>query len=565
MKDHYENELRQLHEHALEFARNYPEQAGMLDLHELSDKDPYIERLLEGVAYLTAGIRRQLEQDYQEISEVFLRQFWSHMLCAYPSSVILQFGHERNQMSSAQVVAAQSGARTETIGNDNIECRFTTDRELVIRPLFIRNCQCRTQKRGNSIIHLEIGMDQPLPGEALKLDEVEFYLQGDAVFVAELLHALQVHVKAVEINGQNVQLPTNEPAFRAVLPCMQRPYARSEHEYFLLQDYFCYREKFNFVSTSLLSALAYAESLDSIRLDIELDKYMEEKLFTNSTFNLNCVPASNIYVAHTEPVYITGKRHDYRLVPDVNHRESVFIHKIKEITVKDGQSGRTEVCEPFVHMHHDRKNIYFEQLRNVNGRNVDHFVSLADHSQIESGQLSCEAWMNNGDYPRRYLHIGSISRLDQSLPKYLTVRNLHRPSRYYPTPDSGDYQWLVIANLSFNLDTLGDIDRFRALLTHHDRTASIQNRRRIEAIQEISLAPDYVLRQGAYFRGTHVHMILDESGFLCMEDMYQFGSVLHHYLQKYAGINAYIRTTVECYPSQREFTWVPELGMNQAG
>ena len=51
---HYNNELKFMQEMGGEFARTFPKIAGRLGLEGLDCADPYVERLLEGFAFLTA-------------------------------------------------------------------------------------------------------------------------------------------------------------------------------------------------------------------------------------------------------------------------------------------------------------------------------------------------------------------------------------------------------------------------------------------------------------------------------------------------------------------------------
>ena len=53
---YYERELRYLREVGAEFARDFPKIAGRLSLEEFTCADPYVERLLEGFAFLSARV-----------------------------------------------------------------------------------------------------------------------------------------------------------------------------------------------------------------------------------------------------------------------------------------------------------------------------------------------------------------------------------------------------------------------------------------------------------------------------------------------------------------------------
>lgn len=49
--DHYNDELRNLREVGTRFAKEHPQVAGQLGLHPDAVTDPFVERLLEGVAF----------------------------------------------------------------------------------------------------------------------------------------------------------------------------------------------------------------------------------------------------------------------------------------------------------------------------------------------------------------------------------------------------------------------------------------------------------------------------------------------------------------------------------
>src|SRR5690606_38985717 len=56
---YFEEEMRYLHEAGKAFAQAYPEQARYLNVDSVTDRDPYVERLFEGFAFLTGRIRER--------------------------------------------------------------------------------------------------------------------------------------------------------------------------------------------------------------------------------------------------------------------------------------------------------------------------------------------------------------------------------------------------------------------------------------------------------------------------------------------------------------------------
>ena len=60
---YYEAEMRYLREAGREFAHAHPDRAAMLNLDKSGARDPYVERLFEGFAFLMGRLREKLELD----------------------------------------------------------------------------------------------------------------------------------------------------------------------------------------------------------------------------------------------------------------------------------------------------------------------------------------------------------------------------------------------------------------------------------------------------------------------------------------------------------------------
>lgn len=63
----YNQELHHVRESAAEFAKEYPKIASRLTLSGMDCADPYVERLLEGFAYLTARVQLKLDAEYRPL------------------------------------------------------------------------------------------------------------------------------------------------------------------------------------------------------------------------------------------------------------------------------------------------------------------------------------------------------------------------------------------------------------------------------------------------------------------------------------------------------------------
>ena len=69
IEKYYEEELRYLYESGTEFAKAHPDRAQFLNIDSVGDRDPYVERLFEGFAFLAARIREKLDDSFPQLTE----------------------------------------------------------------------------------------------------------------------------------------------------------------------------------------------------------------------------------------------------------------------------------------------------------------------------------------------------------------------------------------------------------------------------------------------------------------------------------------------------------------
>src|SRR5271165_586318 len=84
---YFQDELTYLRELGREFAQAYPALAPML-----ADRggDPDVERLLEGVAFLTGRIRQKLDDEIPEAIHSMAQLLFPHLIRPLPSAAILE-------------------------------------------------------------------------------------------------------------------------------------------------------------------------------------------------------------------------------------------------------------------------------------------------------------------------------------------------------------------------------------------------------------------------------------------------------------------------------------------
>ena len=208
MGNYFDREMRLLQETAQEFARAFPEKASQLNLQDLKDRDPYVERLLEGMAFLTAEVKQRIDDDLPEFAEALLSHLRPHFLRPFPSCCIMQFSPRPGQMqqttvlpkgtsiSSAPVTLSAQGKMNY---DERIHCRFRTTSPVTLQPLRLAAVELTTPVHGRQTMSLLFQFDHDVQPERLEFSRLKLFLQGDPATAMEVYQALISHVERVEI------------------------------------------------------------------------------------------------------------------------------------------------------------------------------------------------------------------------------------------------------------------------------------------------------------------------------------------------------------------------------
>src|SRR5688572_31111912 len=87
---YYNRELGYLRELGGEFAKQFPKIAGRLGLETFECADPYVERLLEGFAFLAARVQLKIDAEFPRFARNLLDIVYPHYLAPTPSMAVVQ-------------------------------------------------------------------------------------------------------------------------------------------------------------------------------------------------------------------------------------------------------------------------------------------------------------------------------------------------------------------------------------------------------------------------------------------------------------------------------------------
>ncbi|HQX57281.1 MAG TPA: type VI secretion system baseplate subunit TssF, partial [Pyrinomonadaceae bacterium] len=607
---YYERELVFLRRMGAEFAKKYPKIAARLQLDEDKVEDPHVERMIEAFAYLTARIGHKLDDELPEITEAFLNILYPHYLSPIPSMAIVQFsyGSPNDNLTAAQTI--ERGTRLNSRPVDGTPCRFRTAFDVDLMPIEIQSAALESpapkDARGNlseASIRLSMrcygnaNLSELKNGATSKPPEkMRFYLDGEPQLVFPLYEILLNHATAVEfrakdapIDGKtmktitNIQFKKPDPVIlaasdvikavgfdesEAVLPFTKRSFAG----YRLLTEYFAFPYKFLFFDLYGIDQ-AIAKKFGS-HFDIVIhlrDITPPVAPITNETFRLGCSPIVNLFSKLSDPIYLSQKKFEYQIIPDVHRQSTTEIYSVNDVITTDPRSNRTREFSPFYSMRH----AYGEQLeksfwygvrrpsQRTDDAGTEVFLSLVDlkfNPLIPAVEvLNVKTTCTNRDLPAKLPFGGKEGDFEVEGTALLSrVRCLTKPTETIRPPQRRSAQWRLISHLNLNYLSLvnaenGTPEALQELLHLYNFADSSVTRKQILGITKI--ATRKVVRQiggriGAGFvRGLETTLTFDEEQYVG-SGLFLFASVLERFLGLYSSINSFNQLVVRT--EQRE-------------
>src|SRR5262245_8958398 len=270
---YYNRELQHVREMGAEFAREYPKIAGRLGLDGVECADPYVERLLEGFAYLAARVQLKVDAEFPAFTQHLLQIVYPHYLAPTPSMAVVQFQPDLNEAGLAQGYVINRGTmlRSTAGQDDRTPCEYRTAHDTHLWPLEIKEAKYF----GSAAALASIGVSVPesvkagvrltfrttagVPLSGLHTDKLTLYLSGADELPGALYEAIfasgtgfvvrQAGMRAEQfLRGRECIERCGFTDDEALLPCGRRSF----QGYRLLQEYFAFPERLLFVRLSQL-------------------------------------------------------------------------------------------------------------------------------------------------------------------------------------------------------------------------------------------------------------------------------------------------------------------------
>jgi type VI secretion system protein ImpG len=578
---YYERELTFLRHMGAEFAAKYPKVAQRLVIEPDKCEDPHVERLLEAFSFLAARVHLKIDDEFPEITESLLGILYPHYLRPIPSMSVTEFHVDFGQVTPEKGLTMERGAVLRSRPVQGVPCKFRTCYDVTFWPIEVTDAEWKTPDRltpairstdAVSAVRLELKCAGDLTWQKLSTQNLRFYLSGESNLIHNLYELLcnntaQILVRdpasksrpAITLPPGSLQ-PLGFGEKEAMLPYPHRSFMG----YGLLQEYFCFPQKFFFVNLSGLEAVTAAGFGNKIEVILLISPFersdrrqMLELGVNAKTFRLGCSPIVNLFPHTAEPILLSHSQYEYPVVPDASRRNGMEVFEIQEVISANPQTREIVKYEPFYSYRHgttkQKVQAFWHAVRRPSGYREDDgtqvYLSIVDLSsrpiKPDADTLTVRTICSNRDLPSR-LPFGNESG-DFELEGMAAVKRtvaLIKPSDTLRPPMAKDALWRLISQLSLNYLSLVDNGReaLQEILRLYNFTGSTYSEKQIQGLVEVTSKRHFarvVSDDGvAFARGTQVQMEFDEEQFVG-SGVYLFAAVLEHFLGLYVSMNSF--------------------------
>ena len=608
---YYEEELTHIRDLAGEFADMHPAVARNLSLDSVPCPDPYVERLLEGVAFLAARTRLKVDAERSRFARAILEVLYPDLVSPAPAATmaVLQPGQQVHIMADGHVVRRGTRLVSGLQAGLSTRSTFTTAQDVTLWPLKIsavRHYQDRSALRmaglssiggvaGEAALSLTLECVGQLELSQLQIDRLDLYLGGrnkaaalfDAIFGACAAVGARpsgetdgplaplAEPEMVGITDDEALMPRTRPTFEG---------------YRLLREYFILPERFHYARvTGLLPAVRRCRNEIDI---VFLFKRPVPELadVTPANFELFATPLVNLFERECNIVEIDARRtrqvlhadrtrpRDFEIFrvirvedadldgPDAEvpalfslgqNRGSGWVYAVERRPRRAGEDERREGMtrtsytgdDVFLSVSRPMASLPNRPLKRLN------VVALCTNRDLAILDDMPGLTLETGDPVEMVRLLGALRAPQPSLPAAL-------PAGADAESRADELAWRIVSQLSLNFLSLAEKGQgatpLHALLDLYAERGDPALSRHVRSITRVDSRPVIerldIPGPLCFGRGIEITLHVDQS-VLAGQSALMLSGLLSRLFARHAGINGFVRTCTRLLQKQEDVLW----------
>ncbi len=536
--------------------------------------DPDVERLLEGVAFLTALLRLKLDDEFPEIVHELIQLIWPHYLRPIPSSTIMAFT-PKPMVKQSLVIPA--GIHVASVPVDGTSCFFKTCYDVEVHPLTFLDASLDQTGGRPPTVRLRFQLNGPKLS-AWEPRSLRFFLADDYPSASNLYYLLRHRLRRIIIEPEEGGAPFS------LSPESLKPVGYSERDalipypshsfpgYRILQEYFFLPEKFLFLDLEGWERWENRGEGSNFTISFELDSLPSTPpRIRRESFILFATPVINLFPHEADPIRLDHRKTEYLVRPSGSRPGHHQVYSIEDAVGFVQGTAEERRYQPFDFFKSDVRShpvYHLIHKRSPVTEGFDVYLSVAyppEEGIPTTETLSVNLLCTNGFLPEQ-LRPGDISQHTSTSPEYVEFKNLYSPKSHVLPPIEGNLLWRLLSHLSLNYLSLSQAENLRALLELYlfagtrDRAAFEANQKRIAAIEGVESVSSNRLVSGILMRGQEIRLKAREDHFASPGDLFLFGCVLDYFLGGYATLNTFTRLLIEEVTRGERYQWPARIG-----
>ncbi|MER8916704.1 type VI secretion system baseplate subunit TssF [Mesorhizobium sp. M0761] len=608
--EYYEEELSHIRGLAAEFADMHPAVARNLSLDTVPCPDPYVERLLDGVAFLAARTRLKVDAERSRFSRSILDVLYPDLVTPVPATamVVLKPGQQVQTMLAGHVVKRGTRLVSSLQAGLSTRCTFTTAQDMTLFPIAISSVgyfQDRSAlaaagigpiagKAGEAALRITLARTGKGKLDELALDRLDFYFANrtKAPLIFDAIFGVCSGVGARPEGKTNPLSPLPPPEMVGIADAEAlMPRTRPTFEgYRLLREYFMMPERFHYGRvTGLLPVVRKCQAgLEIIFLFRRPVPELAD--LTPADFDLFATPIINLFERECNIVELDQRKTRQVLHADRTRARDFEIYRVIRVEDADAEGPDAEIPELFslgqnrgsgwvysterrprrptederrqgvTRTSYAGDDVFLAVSRPVNSqanrplKRVD-VVALCTNRDLaildDTPTLTLEA----GDPVESVRLLGALRSPQPAIPAAL-------PTGADSESRADDLAWRLVSQLALNFLSLAKegrgVDPLHALLDLYAERGDpglARNVRSIVRIDSRAVIERLAIEGPMCFgRGTEVTLHVDQS-VLAGQSTLLMSGLLSRLFARHAGINGFVRTRTRLLQKQEDVPW----------
>lgn len=585
--DYYRENLSHIRGIASEFAAEFPKIAARLELSNYNCQDPYIERLLEGTAFLAARVEHKLESGFPRFLETIASSTVPMATAPIPSYAVInltadladeRLRHPYTMKRGAQFLSKVPGVETP--------CVYTSIADVTISAAELKSASYQMRDLAGA------GIDDPGGAAMLTLNVVDGDGAGGATMTDDLLAYVDMPDSAAsELQGQLIGdlrgiyarvdgvtrklegVKIDVPVFSA------QPYEIPHvmEGLLTLLRFMASPRLFKFFRVHGLKRCFDDAHGRPVELFFVFSRRVESfaRSINANSIRFGCVPVANVFRRHSDRTELSGA-YEYHLVADRTAPQNLEILDVLKVEAFDARNQVLFEALPGFEGDgtnrfalHRRARLFHPGRTRSSYHGLEAYVSLSgrayDEHHDDIRQIGAELLCTNRDLPLLLRKEDPVQ--PPSSEPITSAMFIDQPSApYLPLIRGGaakDWETfgIVLLNLSSILwrDGMIPVEILRRVVRLCALDAEGVAQRLADAISELKATPRtfrFVSHGSPYFEsGWRVDLTLKEDA--CSgTGVFIYARILKDFLFSYLPINSCIEFVVNTDHRKEMFKWV---------